>query len=96
MMWRAIDSRTGSSGIYRRHSMVYENGIFESAYVAAYADIPDSCQLERYGEDYHDSDEVFIWGKYRTNIKQMGWRSVPEMLSAFRKRFKADRQFKAL
>ena len=94
MMWRAIDTLHGTSGRYRCYTVVSTDGKFESAYVTTYADIPDSCKMGMYGEDYHDSDEVFIWGAYNTCIKSMGWENAEEMVSELKKRFKTTRQFK--
>ena len=95
MMWRAIDTLNGNSGKYRCYTVVTDgkDGKFESAYVTAYADIPDSCKLEMFGEDYHDSDEVFIWGSYNTSIKSMGWENAEKMVSELKKRFNTTRQF---
>ena len=56
MIYRGIEELHGTSGTYKQIIHVYSDGKFERAYVTAYADIPDSCKMGMYGEDYHDSD----------------------------------------
>ena len=52
MIYRGIEELHGTSGVYKQIIHVHSDGRFERAYVTAYADIPDSCKLWDYGEDY--------------------------------------------
>lgn len=95
MLFRSISELNGTSGVYKQVSHVDTNGKFEQAYVTAYADIPASCRMEEFGEDYHDADEVIVWGVYENTTERMGWKSPMEMITSLNERYK-HRQFKAV
>lgn len=86
MMYRGIEELHGTSGTYKQIIHVHSDGRFERAYVTAYADIPDSCKLWDYGEDYHDADEIFVWGKYETTTDRMGWGKPEDLVKSMNAR----------
>lgn len=94
-MYRGIEELHGTSGTYKQIIHVHSDGKFERAYVTAYADIPASCRMEEFGEDYHDADEVIVWGVYESTTERMGWESPMAMITSLNERFK-HRQFKAV
>ena len=95
MLFRSISELNGTSGVYKQVLHVDSNGKFKQAYVSAYADIPASCRMEDYGEDYHDSDEIFIWGRHEMTTCQMGWKSPEEFIKSMNLR-EAGIKFKPL
>ena len=86
MIYRGIEEVHGTSGLYRQIIHVHSDGMFERAYVTAYADIPDTCRMEEYGENYHDADEVFVWGMYETSTERMGWGKPEELVKSMNSR----------
>lgn len=90
MMYRSIETLHGSDFDYRSHSTITEKD-FSSAYVTAYADIPDRCHLDSYGEDYHDADEVLVWSSHTCTIKEMGWDNARQMVRELNKRYRTGK-----
>lgn len=95
MIYRSIELRNTGNMNYRSVMHISDEGKFEQAYVTAYADIPASCRMEEFGEDYHDADEVLVWGLYETATERMGWESPMAMITSLNERYK-HRQFKAV
>lgn len=65
---------------YRYVAEVYPDGTFHDCYVTAYRDVPDKLDMALYGEDYHDADEILVWGDSTRTIFQMGWKSVDDFI----------------
>ena len=65
---------------------------FTSANVASYSEVP--MDLSESGEDYHDADEVFVFGRRGCSIRGMGWTSPEEMVKSLNAR--RDSKFKAV
>jgi hypothetical protein len=86
-MYKSIETLYGSDFDYRCHNTITEKN-FTSAYVTSYADIPDRCHMDSYGEDYHDADEVLVWASHISTIKEMGWDNASQMVRELNKRYK--------
>ena len=95
MIYRSIDLKNTGNMKYRGIMHITDKGKFEQAYVTAYADIPASCRMEEFGEDYHDADEVLVWGVYESTTERMGWESPMAMIMSLNARYK-HRQFKVV
>jgi len=95
MIYRSIDLKNTGNMNYRCVMHITDEGKFEQAYVTAYADVPASIRLEEFGEDYHDADEVLVWGVYESTTERMGWKSPMAMITSLNERYK-NRQFKAV
>ena len=95
-MYRSIVNVDSKQGNYRKVTHISDKGYYGRCYVTAYIDVPDSCRLADFGEDYHDSDEIFVWGNYEADACQMGWNSAKEMISELNRRFRQTLKFKPL